>query len=112
MSCIWFEPSAVVSHHHRDTWPGLVRQMYQRGRLFGRMRATREGWGRLSVIGQLVITLLPLRLAKLVGRVARNAARAGLLAACLWTLPVIVSAQAAWLAGEATAYLRDVTPRN
>lgn len=109
---IWFEPSAVVAHHHRDTWRGLVRQMFQRGRLFGNMRATREGWGRPRLLGQSVITLLPLRLAKLVARIVRNAARAGLLAACLWTLPVIVSAQAAWLAGEAAAYLRDVTPKN
>lgn len=102
---IAFAAGAVVDHHHMITLPGLLRERFQRGREFARMRAGYRGWGAARRLAVLFATLLPIRLSKLVARVARHAYRAGLTARCVVGLPVIVGAQSAWLIGEAAAYV-------
>jgi GT2 family glycosyltransferase len=102
---LWFVPEAVVYHDHRGDWRGLVRERFQRGAEFGRLRSAHHQWSKLRILSHLFATLLPLRLLKLVGRVGANAWRARLMGDYLWTLPLVVSGEAAWLAGEASAYL-------
>ncbi len=108
---IWFEPSAAVEHHHICTWRNTLREMRSRGAEFAAIRVEFEGWTAGRILRHLLVTILPLRLARLVWRAARNAARAGLLGDWLWTLPVSASAQAAWLAGEAPVYAKRVLGR-
>jgi GT2 family glycosyltransferase len=103
---IWFVPEAVVEHHHTGTWKGLLQERYFRGREYGQMRLTNKGWGRGRVLLQAIASIFPIRLTKLILRGATNAFRAGCLADFLSISPIVISGQAAWLAGEAKAYLR------
>jgi len=98
-------PDAVVQHHHLTSLRGLLRERFARGREFGRLRIEHDGWGGGKTLYMLTVTVLPLRLAKLVGRVSRNAVAAGVGMRLLLGLPVIVAAEAAWLAGEASTYV-------
>ena len=105
---IWLAPEAVVEHHHTGTWKGLLQERYLRGREFGQMRLKHEGWGRRRVLLQAIASIFPIRLTKLVLRGAANALRAGCLSDFLNMSPIVISGQAAWLAGEAEAYLRKL----
>lgn len=104
-----FEPTAVVYHHHLSNWPDLLRERYHRGAEFGRLRAAYHNWSFPRILLHLLITLLPLRLAKLVARVGGNARRAGLIRDFLITLPLTISGEAAWLIGEASSFSRLLT---
>ncbi len=103
---IWFVPEAVVEHHHTGTWKGLLQERYVRGHEFGQMRLTHEGWEGGRVLLQAIASIFPIRLTKFALRGAANALRAGCLADFLSISPIVISGQAAWLAGEAKAYLR------
>jgi GT2 family glycosyltransferase len=103
---IWFVPEAVVEHHHMGTWTELLRERFARGREFAALRMERGQWSRGRTLAHLSLTVVPLRLAHLVWRGARNAWRARLLAEYLRVSPVAITGQAAWLRGEAVAYLR------
>ena len=103
---IWFFPQAVVEHHHLGTWRDLLRERFSRGAEFGELRLARGGWSRSRALAQAFISLFPLRLARLLLRGAANAWRAGCFPDYLRVSPVVVGGQAAWLAGEARAYLR------
>ncbi len=102
---IWFVPQAVVAHDHIGTWGGLLREMYDRGREFGYARMLRGNWRTGRVIVFLLISILPLRLLKILSRVLFNAARAGQTADYFITFPIIFTAHVARLAGEIVAYL-------
>jgi len=103
---IWFAPRAVVEHHHLGTWSGLVQERFARGQEFAASRIEHGMWSGGRILRQLMVTAVPLRLARLVSRGLRNASRARLLAEYLRVSPVVVTGQAAWLRGEAVAYLR------
>ena len=102
---LWFVPTAVVHHHHLTAWRGLLGERFDRGNVFAQIRMTADNWTSLRVFLHIVVTVLPLRLIKLTGRVLVNAWRAGLMRAYLRTIPIIIAGQAAWLAGEMRAYL-------
>ena len=106
-----FEPKAVVSHHHMTTWRELLRERYTRGAEFGRVRSRLANWSRLRMAYHLAVSLLPLRLVKLTWRTLRHAAAADQGVDSLLTLPVIVSAHAAWLAGESQGFLAELGKR-
>lgn len=108
---LWLVPSAIVFHDHMGQWRGLLRERFERGREFGRLRSSFHQWSTLRLLSHLVVTALPVRLAKLVGRVGVNAWRADMVVDFLRTLPVVVPGEAAWLTGEASAYLQRLTGR-
>jgi GT2 family glycosyltransferase len=105
---IWFVPEAVVEHHHMGTWAELLRERFARGQDFAALRMERGKWSRGRALAHLSLTVVPLRLVRLVWRGLRNAARARLLAEYLRVSPVAITGQAAWLRGEAAAYLRTL----
>ncbi len=108
---IWFVPTAAVEHHHIGTWRNLLIERFERGGEFARIRIERSGWPQARTAAQLIVTLLPLRLISLMLRIARHAWHAGLLAELLRVSPVVISAQSAWLLGEAVVYLRWLVGR-
>jgi glycosyltransferase involved in cell wall biosynthesis len=102
---LWFAPASVIRHHHTGSWAEFLKEMYNRGREFGHARIAVENWSSGRVGFFLLVSLLPIRLPRLLGRVLGNAARAGLALDYVRTFPVIASGHAARLAGEAAAYL-------
>jgi GT2 family glycosyltransferase len=101
---IWFAPRSVVDHDHTETWGVLLREMHARGREFGHLRRAAEAWRAPRLVGMTLVSILPVRLAKILLRVLRNAIRAGMLAEYVATFPLIASAHVARLAGEVTGY--------
>ena len=110
---LWFQPSAIAAHHHLSNRRSLLQERYQRGREFGQLRLKHWRWNTLQTLRHAIISLIiPLRLAGLLWRGFRNAARAGLARSYFWHSPVVVSAQAAWLAGETAAYFTALAGRD
>jgi len=106
-----FAPAAVLSHHHAQSLYGLVRERFSRGREFGRVRIVRGDWSMAQIGLWLLISLLPLRLAKLMLRRVLNAARAGWLGWFALTWPVVLLGEIGWLVGESTAYVTALRSR-
>lgn len=102
---IAFEPGAVVFHHHVASWKELLRERYSRGAEFGLARAEQRDWGRGRIVLHLLLSVAPVRLAGLMARTVRHALEAGMLTVALMTSPIILTAHAAWLAGESRAYV-------
>jgi len=101
---LWFVPSAIVEHHHTGTWHSLLLEMFDRGQEFGQLRIEWGHWSKLKVLYFLLGSISGLRLVKILGRVLANAARAHQVGTYLKTFPIVASAHAARLAGEALAY--------
>lgn len=97
---VTFEPRAVVEHHHVSSWRGLLRERFQRAQEFAWVRSEFEAWNRGRLIRQLAVSLIPIRWANLVLRTFRASIQAGLVRDFVFAFPVVVSAHAAWLAGE------------
>ncbi|HEV7239832.1 MAG TPA: glycosyltransferase family 2 protein [Thermoanaerobaculia bacterium] len=100
---IRFAPRAIVDHHDTDSIAAFFRERYVRGRLYGRMRAS---WlpTRRSTALYLVVSILPIRLARIAWLTYRYCAAAGMTGAFLLTWPLALAGHAAWLAGESIAY--------
>jgi GT2 family glycosyltransferase len=101
---LWFEPAAVVAHHHLHTLGSFLGERFERGRLFGELRA---GWWQerpLATGGMLLASALPVRLARVLAIAAWQAARAAGGGPFLAALPLAAAGHAASLAGEAVAY--------
>jgi hypothetical protein len=98
-----FAPRAVVDHHHTESIAAFFRERYVRGAMFGRMRAS---WlkTRRSIALYLVVSILPIRLARIAMLTYRYCAAAGMTGAFLRTWPLALAGHAAWLAGESVAY--------
>jgi GT2 family glycosyltransferase len=103
---LWFEPRAVVAHHHLQSLPAFLGERATRGRIFGDLRLGWSGEGRGAALGWLAVTALPIRLARILALVGLHAARAGQTGRYLATLPLVAAGHAASLAGEASAYAR------
>jgi GT2 family glycosyltransferase len=104
---LWFAPRSIVEHDHTESWSQLLREMYHRGREFGRVRRAMDDWQLPRILAMTAASLLPVRLAKILVRVLRNAAGAGLLGSYLITFPILATAHAARLAGEGAGYFDD-----
>jgi GT2 family glycosyltransferase len=100
---ITFEPRAVVEHQHVSSWGGLLRERFVRGREFARVRAAHEDWSPGRLLVQLAVTLVPVRWAHLTLRTAQASKGAGRSSDFVLGSPVVLSAHAAWLAGESVA---------
>jgi GT2 family glycosyltransferase len=109
---IWLAPAAIAEHHHFIIIRRYAQERLERGREFARLRLEKGAWPRRRLVLRLLITLLPLRLVKLLGRAARHALAAGMGRDFLWTLPWIVLGHEIWLLGEAQVYLQRLVGRS
>jgi GT2 family glycosyltransferase len=103
---LWLEPRAIAEHHHVQSLAGFLRERYTRGKMYGDLRL---GWlerrpGASFVY--LAVTVLPVRLARILGLVATHAWKGGQAGWFFATLPLVTAGHAASLAGEAVAYSR------
>ena len=73
---ILFVPRAVVEHHHVGSFGRHLVERFERGREFGRLRIEWKLSGTKLLL-QASVTLLPLRLVKLLLRGGKNARRPG-----------------------------------
>jgi GT2 family glycosyltransferase len=100
----WFEPRAVVAHHHDGNMRGFLRERRVRGEDFARIRVVEEkrsrAWALLHLVVLPGIPLLEL------GRTARWAVGAGWARPMLATGPLQLAANAAWAMGEARTHAR------
>jgi GT2 family glycosyltransferase len=101
---VWFEPGAVVAHHHGGNLRSFYRERRIRGEDFARLRVLHENRSRTWGVGRLVsLPLIPwLELA----RVGRAASRAGWGRRFVQTMPLQLAANTAWALGEAKAHVR------
>jgi GT2 family glycosyltransferase len=98
-----FEPAAVVAHHHLHSLKSFLGERFYRGRLYGGMRAAWLG-GRPTLLVYFLASVLPIRLLRILGLVALQAARSGWLLRYLATWPLVMAGHEASLVGEAVAY--------
>ena len=103
-TAMWFAPRSVVQHEHTETWMELLQEMYGRGREFGYLRRTVHNWRLPRVLAMTTVSIIPVRLIKILMRVLFNAARAGLLGSYVITFPIIATGHMARLAGEIAGY--------
>ncbi|HKI03353.1 MAG TPA: glycosyltransferase [Thermoanaerobaculia bacterium] len=108
---LWFEPRAVVEHHHLQGVRSYLRERYTRGKMFGEMRAGWLGDRRGRLLLYLAVTVLPVRLARILALVGLHAGQAGQTGRFVSTLPLMMAGHGASLAGEAAAYARRLALR-
>jgi len=100
-----FEPAAVVEHHHLHTWPSLLKERFERGRDFARLRMAWLSPSLVRLSGWAAASLLPIRLASQMRRVGVRAWRFDRFRDYLECFPVVASGRGAWLAGELVEYV-------
>ena len=98
-----FAPKAIVRDQHGQTFLGLTKERYTRGRDFAELRADYEHWSRWRAAGFAFAA--PLILVHVLARAGRTAGRAGQLRDFVSTFPVQVVGQLAWILGESSYYL-------
>jgi GT2 family glycosyltransferase len=106
-----FEPRASVSHQHLVGWGEYIAERFSRGRDFGRSRAQRGRWSKPHLALWLLVSVFPLRLARLLLGTGWTAHRGRVLDIYLRTLPVVGLGFGAWLAGESAAYVKALGER-
>ena len=108
---IWFEPRAVVRHHHLTSVRAFVGERFRRGRDLGFLRAAH--WGHSNARDALfaVVSLLPIRLVRVAALTVGRSWRAGTLLDLFRTAPVVLLGHEAWLLGEGLAFARDLFGR-
>ncbi len=109
---LWFEPCAVVAHHHAQSVAALYRERFTRGREFGFIRVQHAHWSMGHILVWLMVSVLPLRLANLLLRRVRHARAAGWLGWLAWTWPVVLVGEAGWVWGESAAYAAELRARS
>ena len=105
-----FAPTAIVAHHHVQTVRDYLAERYTRGKMFADLRCAWLRDRRRAILGYLLVTLVPIRLARITALVGSHAWRAGQTGRFLATLPLVLAGHGASLAGEAAAYLRHLSP--
>ena len=102
----WFEPKAVVSHHHEGNMRSFLRERYIRGADFARLRVREEKrsktWALVHLHALPAIPFLELV------RVFLRAIRSGWLGPFIQTAPLQLAANSAWALGEARTHARLV----
>ncbi|MFN8380121.1 MAG: glycosyltransferase [Anaerolineae bacterium] len=101
---LWFEPQAVVAHHHAQDVRSLYRERFNRGREFAAIRMAHGRWTLGHILIWWLISLVPIRLAKLMTRRVTHASGAGWFGWFAWTWPVVLVGEAGWVWGESAAY--------
>ena len=98
-----FAPGAVVEHDHRQSVGAFLRERFERGKLYGAMRA---GWlsSRRRIAIYFLASILPVRLVRIALLIGRDCAAARRLGALTLVWPLTLAGHVAWLAGESLAY--------
>ncbi len=99
----WFEATAVVKHRHLGSFRSLWKERRERGREFAVERAKFERWSRYRCWINFILS--PCLIVFVLMRAAANSVQSGWGIRYLWTLPIQVVGQVAWVLGEASAYL-------
>ena len=105
-----FAPQAVVTHHHVQSFASFLSERYDRGKLYGEMRA-RLFARRSKIAFYLAVSVLPIRLTRIAGLTWRHSHRANLLPAFLLASPIVMAGHVASLAGESVAFARALLRR-
>jgi O-antigen biosynthesis protein len=100
----WFEPNAVVKHHHDGTMGSFWHERLSRGHEFAEVRMVFERWSRLRAT--LYLFIWPLLVPLVLVRAGRDSLRAGWGWRYLWTLPIQFLGHLAWSLGEAYSHGR------
>ena len=95
----WFEPRAVVEHHHEGSAAQYCREFMARGKECGRTRIKIGHWTRGRALAYALS--FPALVGLALFRVGRDAVRAGWTRDFLRSLPSQVILKTAWAAGEA-----------
>jgi glycosyltransferase involved in cell wall biosynthesis len=107
---IAFDPTIHVDHHSRERTFGYFAHEFGHGRAFGRVRCTRDDFGRGKCLVYVLLGwLVP---AVVLGRIVRNECRAryrvGRFIRCL---PWLIGGVVCWVSGEWVSYLRGALGR-
>ena len=97
---LWFEPRAVVAHHHVTGFRAFLRERRLRGEMFSSLLARWNGLDPAAIRRRWLATALPLRLASNLGHSLRHALSAGEGRVWWFTLPVHAAGWIATLLGE------------
>jgi len=106
-----FEPSAVARHHHLATVGSFLRERFERGRDLAELRATEWDHSRARDLLFIAVSLLPVRLARVMAMTGGRCWRAGTFATLLLTSPVVVAGHLVGLIGEGMGFGRDLSSR-
>jgi glycosyltransferase involved in cell wall biosynthesis len=99
---IWFEPRAIVTHLPHERLRPFLRERYQRGRDFGRMRVALQEWPAARCLAYLAAApVLPF---VMTARSGAYAVRARFVARWLETAPIQLVGNGLWCWGEATVH--------
>ncbi len=101
-------PQAVAAHHHTQSFRDFLRERFERGRDYGRLRIEHFHWSRTQILRHFLLTVSGLRLVGLMRRIGIHSRRAGCFKKFLYTLPVSSLGQFCWLSGEAAAFIRAI----
>ena len=108
---LWFEPRAVVAHHHLTGFTAFLRERRFRGELFSRLLVQRQGLQRGAIVGRWLATLLPIRWTSNLLHSLRHAWAAGKAWDWFVTLPIHALGWAATLLGEARGLRQSIGVR-
>ena len=102
----------AAQHHHLSSPGGFLCERFARGRQFAELVLSHRRPAKIRNGMQILVTLLPLRLAKWLARTGAHAWKAGMFGAFIRVFPVIFAGHAGWLAGEAAGYLAGKKKRS
>ncbi len=102
---LWFEPAAIVFHHHNHRIGTFLRERFERGILFAGVRTRWYRGRRRIALFYLAVSVLPIRFVRILALMAGQAWRAGWGWRYLSTFPLFVAGHVASLAGESVGYL-------
>ena len=100
----WFEPRAIVIHHHTCTWGEFLSERFRRGHDFGLVRPREQGWSRLRCMAYAAA--FPAVAMVMTVRAVRYARTGQQLTSMLAVMPVALAGYLARCAGEALAHWR------
>lgn len=99
--------ASAAAHHHITTWLSFCRERYARGQEYVRLLQELQPKSPTLRIWRLLLTVSPLRWAKLTLHTLHQARASGLGWRAAGNLPVICLGHASWLAGEARQMCRS-----
>lgn len=102
----WFEPQAIVAHHHRGDVASFWCERFERGQEFAQARTAFEQWSWWRIVAYLV--LLPVLPLFVLLRAGRDALRSGWGWRFVVTLPLQFIGHLGWSLGEARTHWRLV----
>jgi GT2 family glycosyltransferase len=101
-----FAGDAVVAHDHSVSFRSFLAERYRRGLQFVEFRIRYYGWSAGRTVVHILLALTGVRTVRNLMRRFSRAKETGLALRYLVCLPIVVSGQIAWQAGETAAELK------